>query len=153
MIYGIVYCIVFVNKEEFVGEYLNINCDGFFLVYNISLYFLIVVVKVVCLMMIEGGSIVILIYFGGEFVMLNYNVMGVVKVFFDVSVKYLVVDLGKENICVNSIFVGLIRILFVKGISDFNFILKDIEECVLFCCMIIFEEVGDIVVFLFSDMF
>lgn len=151
VIYGIVYCIVFVNKEEFVGEYLNMNCEGFLFVYNISFYFLIVVVKVVCLIMIEGGSIVIFIYFGGECVVLNYNVMGVVKVFFDVSVRYLVVDLGKENICVNSILVGLICMLFVKGISDFNFILKEIEECVLLCCMIMFEEVGDMAVFLFSD--
>lgn len=44
--------------------------------------------------MIEGGNILMLIYFGGECVVKNYNVMGVVKVLLEVSVKYLVNDLG-----------------------------------------------------------
>lgn len=59
-------------------------------------------------------------YFGVECVVEGYNVMGVVKVVFEFLVKYLVLDLGKDNICVNVILVGLICIFVVKGIFDFN---------------------------------
>ncbi|MCY9328236.1 SDR family oxidoreductase, partial [Bacillus spizizenii] len=103
-------------------------------------------------MMTEGGSIVTLTYLGGELVMPNYNVMGVAKASLDASVKYLAADLGKENIRVNSISAGPIRTLSAKGISDFNSILKDIEERAPLRRTTTPEEVGDTAAFLFSDM-
>lgn len=60
--------------------------------------------------------------------------MGVVKVSLEVNVKYLVLDLGLDNICVNVILVGLICILSVKGVGGFNIIFKEIEECVFLKC-------------------
>ncbi len=82
----------------------------------------------------------------------NYNVMGVAKASLDASVKYLAADLGKENIRVNSISAGPIRTLSAKGISDFNSILKDIEERAPLRRTTTPEEVGDTAAFLFSDM-
>nr|WGD92446.1 enoyl-ACP reductase FabI [Bacillus subtilis] len=152
VIHGIAHCIAFANKEELVGEYLNTNRDGFLLAHNISSYSLTAVVKAARPMMTEGGSIVTLTYLGGELVMPNYNVMGVAKASLDASVKYLVADLGKENIRVNSISAGPIRTLSAKGISDFNSILKDIEERAPLRRTTTPEEVGDTGAFLFSDM-
>ncbi len=143
VIHGIAHCIAFANKEELVGEYLNTNRDGFLLAHNISSYSLTAVVKVARPMMTEGGSIVTLTYLGGELVMPNYNVMGVAKASLDASVKYLAADLGKENIRVNSISAGPIRTLSAKGISDFNSILKDIEERAPLRRTTTPEEVGD----------
>lgn len=87
-------------------------------------------------MLIEDVSLLILIYFGGECVVENYNIMGVVKVFLDVSVWYFVMDLGVIGVCVNVIFVGLIRMVFVCGVSGFFDFILLVEERVLLKCVI-----------------
>lgn len=151
-IHGIAHCIAFANKEELSGEYLNTTREGFLLAHNISAYSLTAVAKEARGLMTEGGSIVTLTYLGGERAIPNYNVMGVAKASLDASVRYLAADLGKENIRVNSISAGPIRTLSAKGISDFNSILKEIEERAPLRRATTPEEVGDTAVFLFSDL-
>lgn len=151
VIHGIAHCIAFANKEELNGDYMNTTRDGFLLAHNISSYSLTAVAKVAKDLMTEGGSIVTLTYLGGERVVNNYNVMGVAKASLDASVKYLANDLGKQGIRVNSISAGPIRTLSAKGVSDFNSILKEIEERSPLRRTTTQEEVGDTAVFLFSD--
>lgn len=152
VIHGIAHCIAFANKEELQGEYLNTTRDGFLLAQNISSYSLTAVAKQARGLMTEGGSIVTLTYLGGERAIQNYNVMGVAKASLDASVRYLAADLGKENIRVNSISAGPIRTLSAKGVSDFNSILKEIEERAPLRRPTTPEEVGDTAVFLFSHL-
>jgi enoyl-[acyl-carrier protein] reductase I len=78
--------------------------------------------------------------------------MGVAKASLDASVRYLASDLGKDGIRVNSISAGPIRTLSAKGISDFNTILKEIEERAPLRRTTTPEEVGDTALFLFSDL-
>jgi enoyl-[acyl-carrier protein] reductase I len=151
-IQGVAHCIAFANKEELNGDYLNVTRDGFLLAHNISSYSLTAVAKEAKKLMVDGGSIVTLTYLGGERAIENYNVMGVAKASLDASVRYLASDLGKENIRVNSISAGPIRTLSAKGVSDFNSILKEIEERAPLRRNTTPEEVGDTAVFLFSDL-
>lgn len=151
-IHGIAHCIAFANKEELQGDYMNTTREGFLLAHNISSYSLTAVAKEAKGIMTEGGSIVTLTYLGGERAIRNYNVMGVAKASLDASVRYLASDLGKDGIRVNSISAGPIRTLSAKGISDFNSILKEIEERSPLRRTTTPEEVGDTAVFLFSDM-
>ncbi|MFO1445570.1 enoyl-ACP reductase FabI [Bacillus sp. Bva_UNVM-123] len=152
VIHGIAHCIAFANKEELQGDYMNTTRDGFLLAHNISAYSLTAVAKEAKKLMTEGGSIVTLTYLGGERAVPNYNVMGVAKASLDASVKYLAADLGKMGIRVNSISAGPIRTLSAKGVSDFNSILKEIEERAPLRRTTTPEEVGDTAAFLFSDL-
>jgi enoyl-[acyl-carrier protein] reductase I len=151
-IHGFAHCIAFANKEELSGDYMNTTREGFLLAHNISSYSLTAVAKEAKELMTEGGSIVTLTYLGGERAIQNYNVMGVAKASLDASVRYLAADLGKQGIRVNSISAGPIRTLSAKGISDFNSILKEIEEKAPLRRPTTPEEVGDTAVFLFSDL-
>ncbi|RFU68005.1 enoyl-[acyl-carrier-protein] reductase FabI [Peribacillus saganii] len=151
-IHGIAHCIAFANKEELEGDYMNTTRDGFLLAHNISSYSLTAVAKGAKEIMAEGSSIVTLTYLGGERVLPNYNVMGVAKASLEASVRYLASDLGKFGIRVNSISAGPIRTLSAKGISDFNSILKQIEERAPLRRTTTPEEVGDTALFLFSDL-
>jgi enoyl-[acyl-carrier protein] reductase I len=151
-IHGVAHCIAFANKEELQGEYMNTTREGFLLAHNISSYSLTAVAKEARGLMTEGGSIVTLTYLGGERVVQNYNVMGVAKASLDASVKYLAADLGKEGIRVNAISAGPIRTLSAKGVSDFNSILKEIEEKAPLRRTTTQEEVGDTALFLFSEL-
>lgn len=106
----IVYFVGFVLGDQFDGDFIVvIICEGFCIVYDISVYSFIVLVKVGWEMM-KGcnGSLLIFFYLGVEWIMLNYNVMGMVKVSLEVGVCYLVGSLGVEGIWVNVVFVGLI---------------------------------------------
>ncbi|MFS0865193.1 enoyl-ACP reductase FabI [Fredinandcohnia sp. 179-A 10B2 NHS] len=152
VIHGIAHCIAFANKEELEGDYMNTTREGFLLAHNISSYSLTAVAKASKDLMSEGGSIVTLTYLGGERVLPNYNVMGVAKASLDASVKYLASDLGKYGIRVNAISAGPIRTLSAKGVSDFNTILKTIEEKAPLRRTTTPEEVGDTAAFLFSDL-
>lgn len=151
-IHGVAHCIAFANKEELQGDYMNTTRDGFLLAHNISSYSLTAVAKEAKDIMTDGGSIVTLTYLGGEKVVPNYNVMGVAKASLDASVKYLANDLGKVGIRVNSISAGPIRTLSAKGVSDFNSILKEIEETAPLRRVTTQEEVGDTALFLFSNL-
>ena len=151
-IHGLAHCIAFANKEELSGDYMNTTRDGFLLAHNISSYSLTAVAKEAQHLMTEGGSIVTMTYLGGERVVENYNVMGVAKASLDASVRYLASDLGKKGIRVNSISAGPIRTLSAKGVSDFNSILKEIEERSPLRRTTTPEEVGDTALFLFSDL-
>jgi enoyl-[acyl-carrier protein] reductase I len=151
-IHGVAHCIAFANKDELNGDYMNTTREGFLLAHNISSYSLTAVAKEAKELMSEGGSIVTLTYLGGERVISNYNVMGVAKASLDASVKYLAADLGKQGIRVNSISAGPIRTLSAKGVSDFNAIIKVIEEKAPLRRPTTPEEVGDTALFLFSEL-
>ena len=152
VIHGLAHCIAFANTDELKGDYLNTTREGFLLAHNISSYSLTAVAKEACHLMTEGGSIVTMTYLGGERVVRNYNVMGVAKASLDASVRYLSNDLGKDGIRVNAISAGPIRTLAAKGVSDFNSILKKIEEEAPLRRTTTQEEVGDAALFLMSDL-
>jgi len=152
VIHGVAHCIAFANKEDLEGDYVSTSRDGFLLAHNVSSYSFTAVANAAKELMTEGGSLVTLTYLGGERVVQNYNLMGVAKASLDASVKYLASDLGQHKIRVNSISAGPIRTLSAKGISDFNSILKDIEERAPLRRTTTQEEVGDTAVFLFSEL-
>ncbi len=100
----------------------------------------------------DGGSIVTLTYYGAEKVMPHYNVMGVAKAALEASVKYLAVDLGRNNIRVNAISAGPIKTLAASGIGDFRYILKWNECNSPLKRTVTIEEVGDSTLYLLSDL-
>jgi len=151
-VHGVAHCIAFAKTEELQGEYVNTSREGYMLAHNVSAYSLVAVAKYVRPLMTEGGTITTLTYLGGERVIENYNVMGIAKAALDHSVRYLAKDLGKNNIRVNAISAGPIRTLAAKGISDFSKIVHALEERAPLGRSTNPEEVGDVGVFLFSDL-
>ncbi|NLK73339.1 MAG: SDR family oxidoreductase [Clostridiales bacterium] len=152
VIHGIAHCIAHAKTEELKGKFMDTSRDGYAMAHDISVYSLISISKYAKPLMTEGGSIITLTYYGGEKVIPNYNVMGVAKAALDASVKYLAVDLGKDNIRVNNISAGPIRTLAGKGISHFDQMLKAFEEKSPMGRLVDPAEVGKTALFLFSDL-
>ncbi|WJE55145.1 SDR family oxidoreductase [Bacillus cereus] len=75
----------------------------------------------------------------------NIIVMDVAKVSLDASVRYLASSLGKH-------IIRPIRILLAKGVGGFKSTLKQIEEHALLRRNVTQEEVGNVVLLLFSDL-
>ena len=120
----VVHAIGFSDKTELRGRYCDTTLDNFLMTMNISVYSFTAVAKRAAAMMPNGGSLVTLTYYGAEKVVPHYNVMGVAKSALETSVKYLAVDLGRDNIRVNAISAGPIKTLAASGIGDFRYIMK-----------------------------
>lgn len=152
VLHGLVHSIAFAKAEDLAGGFVETSRDGFALAQNISVYSLVAVAAKLSPLMTEGGSILTMTYMGAERVMRNYNVMGVAKAALESSVRYLANDLGPQNIRVNAISAGPIRTLAAKGISDFNSILKQVEEKAPLRRTTEVAEVGDTAMFLMSHL-
>ena len=119
---------------------------------NISCYSFTETCRLAEPLMINGGSLLTLTYYGAEQVMPHYNVMGVAKAALEASVKYLAVDLGDKNIRVNAISAGPIKTLAASGIEDFRFILRWNELNSPLKRNVTQDDIGNAAVYLLSDL-
>ena len=97
----VLHAIGFSDKNELRGKYVDTTPENFAMTMHISAYSFTAVAKRARAMMPNGGSLLTLTYYGAEKVIPHYNVMGVAKAALETSVKYLAMDLGRENIRVN----------------------------------------------------
>jgi enoyl-[acyl-carrier protein] reductase I len=148
----VVHAIGFSDKNELRGRFYDTSLDNFLMTMNISVYSFVAVAKRAQAMMTNGGSLVTLSYYGAEKVIPHYNVMGVAKAALETSVKYLAVDLGRDNIRVNAISAGPIKTLAASGIGDFRYILKWNELNSPLKRNVTIEDVGGAGLYLCSDL-
>jgi enoyl-[acyl-carrier protein] reductase I len=148
----VVHAIGFSDKNELKGKYVDTSLDNFLMTMNISVYSFTAVAKRAAALMKDGGSLLTLTYLGAERVTPHYNVMGLAKAALEASVKYLAVDLGGQNIRVNSISAGPIKTLAAMGIGDFRYILKWNELNAPLKRNTTIEDVGGAGLFLLSDL-
>ena len=148
----VVHAIGFSDKKQLRGRYCDTTIDNFLMTMNISVYSFTAVAQRAAAMMPDGGSLLTLTYYGAEKVIPHYNVMGIAKSALETSVKYLAVDLGRDNIRVNAISAGPITTLAAKGIGDFNLILKWNEFNAPLKRNVTIEDVGGAGLYLLSDL-
>ena len=148
----VVHAIAFSDKNELDGRYLNTTRGNFLRTMDISCYSFTAIAKRAMPLMKNGGSLLTLTYIGAERVMPHYNVMGVAKAALEASVRYLAVDLGRENIRVNAISAGPIKTLAASGIGDFRYILKWNEINAPLKRNVSQQEVGNMALYLLSDL-
>ncbi len=156
----IVHAIGYTDKEALRGRYCDVGLETFLMTMNISVYSFTAVATRAAAMMpafdpetgTGGGSMITLSYLGAERVIPHYNVMGVAKAALEASVKYLAVDLGRDNIRVNAISAGPIKTLAASGIGDFRLILKWNELNAPMKRNTTIEDVGGAALYLLSDL-
>ncbi|MEE2654808.1 MAG: enoyl-ACP reductase FabI [Pseudomonadota bacterium] len=148
----IIHAIAFSDKSELTGRYVDTSAENFAQTMAVSCYSFTSVCRAAQPIMKEGGSIITLTYAGSERVVPHYNVMGVAKAALECSVRYLAVDLGKNNIRVNAISAGPIRTLAASGIGDFRYILKWNELNAPLKRNVTIEDVGGAGLYLLSDL-
>lgn len=152
VIHGIVHSIAFAHAEDLHGEFIHTSRDGFAFAHDTSAYSLIAIAREAKPFMTEGGSIVTMSYLGAQRAVEKYNLMGIAKAALESSVRYLALELGKDDIRVNAVSAGAIRTLAAKGIPGFNDILRIIEEKAPLKRNVTQEEVGDMTVGMLSHL-
>ncbi len=147
----LVHSVAFAPADEMKGEFLTTSREGFRVAHDVSVYSLVALARAAAPLMVEGGSIITMTYYGSERVVPRYNVMGVAKAALECSVRYLAYDLGKNKIRVNAISAGPIKTLAARGIRDLSEMMKVHAERAPLQRNVDVNEVGATGVFLASD--
>lgn len=146
------HCIAFADREDLSRPFHEISRKGYALALDISAYSLITMARQAAKLMSGGGSIFTLTYNAVHRVVPGYNVMAVAKAALETEVRYLASELGPNQIRVNAISAGPLKTLAssaVKGLSK----LRDLtEQTAPLRRNITQEDVGDVAVFLASDL-
>ena len=124
----IIHAVAYSDKNELNGRYLDTSKNNFINSLSISCYSFTRIAKIFQPIINPGGSLVTLSFHGASKVMPNYNVMGVAKAALEASVRYLSVDLGKNNIRVNSLSSGPMKTLAGSAITGARHIFKHSEK-------------------------
>ncbi len=120
--HGLVHSVAYAKIDDLGGEFIGISREGWNLALEVSAYSLVAFTRYARPMMKNagGGSIVALIFSGGERVVAGYNVMGIAKAALNMSVRYLAYDLGPENIRVNGISSGPVVTMSSMMVAGFD---------------------------------
>lgn len=147
-----VHAVAWSDKDELKGRYVDTTRGNFLRSLDISCYSFTAFCRRARALMPQGGSLLTLSYSGAERVMPHYNVMGVAKAALEASVRYLAVDLGREDIRVNALSAGPIKTLAASGIGDFRYILKWNEYNAPLKRNVTIGDVGGAAVFLLGPL-
>ena len=155
-IYGkldfVVHAVAFAAKEDLQGRFIDTSHDGWNLAMGVSAYSLISLCRHAEPILNEGASVFALTYLGSEYVVANYNIMGVAKAALESSMRYLAADLGQKGIRVNCISAGAVKTLAAKGISGFDKMLKAAVAKAPLKRNVSLDDVGKAGLYLASDL-
>ena len=124
----VVHALAYSNKEELKGNYVETSRQNFLNTLDVSTYSFTRIAKSASEIMPNGGSLLTLTYVGSNKTTPNYNVMGVAKAALETSVKYLSVDLGKNNMRVNAISAGPMKTIAGAAISGARHVYRYSEK-------------------------
>jgi enoyl-[acyl-carrier protein] reductase I len=150
----LVHCLAFARTEDIKSPMSEVAREGWKIAQDVSAYSLLPCAAGARPLMQKagGGSIITLTYLASERVVPGYNVMAPAKAALECNVRYLAHELGVDNIRVNGISAGPLKTLAssaVKGVSDLR---NDMEEKAPLRRNITQEEVGDVAVYLASNL-
>jgi enoyl-[acyl-carrier protein] reductase I len=148
----LLHSVAFAPKEALEGDFLNTSREAFRIAHDVSAYSLVALARGAAPLMINGGSIITMTYYGAVKVVPHYNVMGVAKASLEACVRYLAYDLGPKKIRVNAISAGAVNTLAARGIAGFTAMLKHYEEHTPMKRNLEPKELGSSGLFLASDM-
>lgn len=151
---AVAHCIAYAEREDLSRPFHEISRSGYKLALDISAYSLIPTARYAAPLMETdgGGSILTLTYNAVDRVVPGYNVMAVAKAALETEVRYLAAELGPRQIRVNAISAGPLKTLAASAVKGISRIRDLTEEVAPLRRNITQEDVGDVAVFLASDL-
>jgi enoyl-[acyl-carrier protein] reductase I len=147
----LLHAVAFAPKADLQGRFTDTSGEGFSMAMNISCHSLVRLAKAAEPLMIQGGSIVTLSYYGSEKVIPDYGLMGPVKAALESSVRYLAAELAPKNIRVNALSPGPVKTRAASGLTDFDKLLAKAADEAPLQQLVTIEQIGEVATFMMSD--
>jgi enoyl-[acyl-carrier protein] reductase I len=150
----LVHSIAFARTEDLSRDFLDTPREGYRIAQEISAWSLIACAREAKPLMqaAGGGSIMTLSYLAAEKVVDRYNVMAPAKAALECNVRYLAHELGQHGIRVNALSAGPLKTLAASAVKGISQIRSIVEERAPLRRNVTVEEVGDVGLFLASDL-
>lgn len=148
---SLVHSIAFAPKEDLQGGLLNCSADGFGRAMDVSCHSFIRMARLAAPLMVNGGTMFAMSYFGATRVVPNYNLMGPVKAALEATCRYLAYELGPRDIRVHAISPGPLKTRAASGLKDFDTMLNEAVEKAPLGELVDIHDVGFACAYLASD--
>jgi len=147
----LLHAIAFAPAEDLHGRVVDCSSAGFSLAMDVSCHSFLRMAHLAEPLMIKGGCLLTVTFYGSERVVANYNLMGPVKAALESAVRYTAVELGPKGIRANAISPGAIRTRAGSGIAHFDEMLAAEAAAAPEHQLVDIEDVGALAAFLVSD--
>lgn len=147
----VLHSIAFAPKADLQSRVTDCSRQGFMQAMDISCHSLIRLTRAAESLMVKGGAILTMSYYGADKVIPNYNLMGPVKAALEASVRYLAAELGPKGIRVNALSPGPVKTRAASGLSHFDDLMEKAAAEAPLHQLVTIEQIGEAAAFLFSD--
>jgi len=147
----VVHSIAFSPKDTLQGRVVDVPCEGFLTTMEVSCWSFMRMAHLAEPLMVKGGTLFTMSYYGSQMVVQNYNVMGVAKAALESAVRYMAAELGPKGIRVHAISPGPLSTRAASGIPEFDDLLEKARAKAPARSLVSIEDVGIATAFLAHD--
>jgi enoyl-[acyl-carrier protein] reductase I len=147
----VIHSIAFSPKEALQGRVVDVPREGFLSTMEISCWSFIRMAQLAEPLMINGGTLFTMTYYGSQMVVENYNIMGPAKAALECAVRYMAAELGPKGIRVHAISPGPLATRAASGIPEFDELLAKAKVKAPSRSLVSIDDVGFATAFLAHD--
>jgi enoyl-[acyl-carrier protein] reductase I len=147
----VLHSIAFAPKDDLHGRVVDCSKSGFLTAMEVSCWSFIRMAKLAEPLMVEGGALFTMTYYGSQMVVPNYNMMGPVKAALESATRYLAAELGPKGIRVHAISPGPLKTRAASGIAYFDEMLEQAQAKAPARSLVSIDDVGIAVAYLATD--
>jgi enoyl-[acyl-carrier protein] reductase I len=147
----LLHAIAFAPADDLHGRVVDCSPDGFALAMDISCHSFLRMAHLAEPLMLSGGCLLTVSFYGAERVVAHYNLMGPVKAALESAVRYTAAELGPKQIRANAISPGPIKTRAASGIAHFDELLAAEAAAAPEHQLVDIDDVGALAAFLVGD--
>lgn len=147
----VLHSIAFAPMNDLHGRVIDSSGDGFMKAMDVSCHSFVKMAKLSEPLMVDGGTLLTVTYYGSEKVVPHYGIMGPVKAALESTTRYLAAELGEKKIRVHAISPGPIATRAASGIDHFDDLMAEAIHRSPEHVLTNIDEVGKLANFLVSD--
>jgi enoyl-[acyl-carrier protein] reductase I len=143
-----VHSIAFSPKDTLQGRVVDVPREGFLTTMEVSCWSFMRLAHLAEPLMVKGGTLFTMTYYGSQMVVENYNIMGVAKAALESAVRYMAAELGPKGIRVHAISPGPLSTRAASGIAEFDELLEKAKAKAPSRSLVSIDDVGVATAFL-----
>ena len=147
----LLHSIAYAPKEDLHSRITDCSQAGFAMAMDVSCHSFVRMARLAEPLMMDGGCLLTVTFYGAEKVVEEYNLMGPVKAALESCVRYMAAELGPKRIRVHALSPGPLKTRAASGIERFDELLDRARARTPEHRLVGIEDVGNVAAFLVSD--